>query len=174
MDLQVFEKAFTPKNLGFGGVALGLFLILDGGVGLATAQRYANWKTVPGVVEASDVSSRLVRETKDGKTRKRRRYAVKIRYGYDVDGKHYTSDSIGARTFNLSGRMFQSRFGSRSSADRIAERYPEGGAVNVHYDPSNPAEAVLETDTGFGKGGMLVGLLIALAGGAFVFSARAS
>ena len=37
---------------------------------------------------------------------------------------------------------------SQSYAAGVAARYPKGAAVDVHYDPANPANAALENPTG--------------------------
>lgn len=58
-----------------------------------------------------------------------------IRYAYAVDGVNYESDR-----FHFTGPAWK----DRDAALAAAARYPVGAPVTAHYDPSDPAVAVLD------------------------------
>jgi len=65
---------------------------------------------------------------------------------------------------------------SSSSWNEIADmvaRYPVGSRVTVHYDPSDPGAAMLETRPPLGVfGPLLLGLLATVTGGSRCFAPR--
>lgn len=153
------------NNLVVGAVvaAIGLVALLAGWFIRSTALQMASWPTVQGKVLSSTVTSKRERRTSgtsdDRRSRNQTMYTAKVRYEYSVEGKRYESSRIGAMEQSSS---------SRSSAQSRADRYPVGGACTVHYDPSDPASAVLEVGGGtIGLIVMIVGAL-ALAGGGAV------
>ena len=98
------------------------FLYLHKRAGSALAQA-GSWPSIIGRVK----QSRLL-ETYG-------RFAPMIVYEYGVDGHDYRGSRV--------------RFGhytnlSRQDAEAIICRYPEGGTVDVRYDPAAPSRAVLE------------------------------
>ena len=93
------------------------------------------WPVVQGEVELSTTESH--RDTDNGRTRTY--YAPVVEYSYTVNGNIYRS-----RRINVS----DTTSGSQAFAQKVATRYPEGNAVEVHYDPANPANAALENPTG--------------------------
>lgn len=62
----------------------------------------------------------------------------RIIYQYEVGGTTYQSDRIRAGDVHLRGGLT-----SREAYDTV-DRYPEGAAVTVYYNPANPAESALE------------------------------
>ena len=96
--------------------------------GLAVLSR--SWPTAPGKIDTSAVSDR--RTYRSG-----RLWALDVRYLYRVGGVDYTGTRL----------AFAPRWlGSQYTVDTLARRYAAGSAVDVRYDPDQPAEAVLETD----------------------------
>jgi hypothetical protein len=63
-------------------------------------------------------------------------YTLDLEYTYEVGGTTYT----GHGRQHTEGRTSDLR-----AAEALAARYPVGGEVVVHYDPDDPAKAVLET-----------------------------
>ncbi len=61
-------------------------------------------------------------------------FASRVRYRYRVDGETYHGERV---TFFLPSRHH-------------AKRLKKGTAIDVRYDPSNPARSVVETDVPFG------------------------
>ena len=58
-----------------------------------------------------------------------------VSYAYMVGGGRYTCDRITYAALNRSGT---------ADATAVAERYPAGAPVTVHYNPADPSDAVLE------------------------------
>lgn len=99
------------------------------------------WPTVTGKVMRTCIES--VTEDDDSDAGRSHRSpsettytGATIRYAFSVAGRDYQS------TRRHVGRpVFSS--GSRAAA-RVLAKYPQNGQVTVHYNPDNPAEAVLE------------------------------
>jgi hypothetical protein len=83
--------------------------------------------TVIGEVTHSDIE---VNSDSDGTT-----YDADIHFTYEVDGVEYRSETW--RYGSWSGP-------NRDAVQELLDRYPVGGACTVHYDPDDPASAVLE------------------------------
>lgn len=125
-----------PRLLG----AFGMLLLLAGtgllGAGLWTIGRSVmtkSWPTAPGVVVSSEIDVRDGRSDVDEVPVTT--YHPAVHYAYDVDGRRYVGERITCGDFgstDLGGRR------------AVAERYPLGSTVTVHYDPDAPQLAVLE------------------------------
>jgi hypothetical protein len=81
----------------------------------------ASWPVVPGVVTTSE-------RTKVGW-----RMQPRVTFSYNVDGKAYSSSKV----------SFAAGV-PKTDIDPILSRYPVSTPVQVHYQPGNPAVAVLE------------------------------
>ncbi len=96
---------------------------------LARARVSVTWPTVPGKVEWSRIeNTKAVRGPLF--------YRLAIAYRYDVDGRTYEGDTV--------------QFGPPCITDKdliegLADEYPAGKDVTVHYNPYAPEDAVLET-----------------------------
>ena len=88
------------------------------------------WPTVPGKIDASGVSQKAT-------YRSGRLWALDVRYVYRVGGVDYVGTQLA-----FAPRWIASQY----AIDTLARRYAVGTAVDVRYDPDQPAEAVLETD----------------------------
>lgn len=95
-----------------------------------------NWKTTQGVVIESQVVDKGHSSKSKGKN-----YKPVIVYSYTVDGDVFTSDRIlfGMATF---GTLFKS--GSERSREWVSQ-YPEGAAVTIAFNPSEPSQSTLTT-----------------------------
>jgi hypothetical protein len=60
-----------------------------------------------------------------------------VLYEYEVYGRTYQGQQIKA------GDQFMRTYSSRSAYDTV-DRYPEGAAVTVYYDPADPQQSALE------------------------------
>jgi hypothetical protein len=140
---------------GSGMVGIGLF-IAYGAVRMRVRTRQArNWPKVTGTIMASELETRTSRN--DGKPT--RMYGATISYSYEVGGKTYESDQVqlgGTRETSLPGEF-----------QRLVSRYPEGKRIHVHYDPRDPATAVLEP----GETGGIFNVAMVAGGFAFVGAA---
>ncbi|WP_035665387.1 DUF3592 domain-containing protein [Bradyrhizobium sp. Ec3.3] len=111
-------------TLMFGGMLFNL-LRLRGRIQAATS-----WIAVEGVIIASDVKapSAYVSDDLDDAT-------PLVRYRYRVGGREFESD----RT-----RIGGTAMTTRTLAMRQAAQYPVGAVVDVHVDPKDPGNAVLD------------------------------
>lgn len=125
----------TIAGLVAGLVFLALFLAFH-----RRAAQMRRWPTINGRIVSSEVyefrrprtdSSRSRR----GRSRTETRYMPVVEYTYTVGGRQYSSRSIWDGT-EVSG--------SHAYALSVAQRYPAGGTVTVHYDPAAPGTAALE------------------------------
>lgn len=129
---------------------VGALVLMWGIASSRSALLSVRWPSVPGAVTISTIKSS--RSSKGGTT-----YGADIHYTYAVSDNKYIGDKV--------------TFGDISTSDsndarQILNRYPVGKAVNVFYNPNNPAEAVLET--GFTMGLLLplgIGTIFTLVGG---------
>jgi hypothetical protein len=63
-------------------------------------------------------------------------YHAEVPYEYAVDGQTQSSNQISFGDYGSS---------DPSHARSVVNKYPPGTVVTVHYSPSNPTQAVLET-----------------------------
>jgi hypothetical protein len=138
-------------------VLIGLGAIGAGAWNLFQSLRCTRWPVTEGVI----TNAKMTRSSsgKGGDT-----YGASIAYDYKVAGTFHTSTRL----------AFGAMSSSRARAQAILDRYPVGKQVAVHYAPTYPEEAVLETGV---HGGtwicFAVGTVFVLAGAMFlgVFSA---
>ena len=109
-----------------GVVVLAFFL-----AGRRMSKDAAGWPVTRGTVVIS--STEIVHQTDRG--RDLIFHAPVVEFTYQVHGHEYRS-----RQVTLGAKLA----GTRSFAEKIAARYPEGSAVEVHYDSANPSNAVLQ------------------------------
>jgi hypothetical protein len=66
-------------------------------------------------------------------------FLLRFRYEYFVDGKRYECT-------RLSFFYLSTVYGKAQSAKSFVKHHPRGSALEVHYQPSNPANAVVDVD----------------------------
>jgi hypothetical protein len=110
--------------IAFFGAGLALDVYSGDHLWLATSS--TGWPTADGTIGASEIETTRARRSAS--------YAAHVTYTYSVDGKPLGGSQI---TFGNEG------LGDRSVAMAIVERFPRGSEVKVHYQPGNPANAVL-------------------------------
>lgn len=123
-EQQVRKRRFSTATVLF---LIGTGLILYGGNTLATAWRSSSWPTTEGKITYSALRS-------EG--------APGLWYEYRVQGTRYV-----AEFYRVGGNA--TPFASVAKA--ASERYPEGRAVKVYYNPNDPSEAVLEPGVWYGN-----------------------
>ena len=99
------------------------------------SRRAADWPLVRGTVLSS--GTERLKSSTTGRTTVT--HAPTVEYGYRVNDVDYVSRQI---------KVGMAMSASESYAAGVAARYPEGAAIDVHYDPANPANAALENPTG--------------------------
>ncbi|MER9331789.1 DUF3592 domain-containing protein [Mesorhizobium sp. M0488] len=127
-----------PQNLGAGALLLfmGLFVLRMGFVQKSMAEQAAKWPVAVGRIETSGVQAIRTRERFGGYRPWRTIFKSRIVYSYGIAGQRYSADRVA--------------FGATVSASLPGlvggqvRRCVEGSKVDVHYDPANPASAVLE------------------------------
>jgi hypothetical protein len=117
--------------------ALGVYLLLFGLMWLIDGLRQRNWPEVNGIVVSSTVESFKTMVASKGGNTHMKMYRAAVIYTYEAGGRQYRSSQI--RREKVSG--------AEELAKAVVEKYPAGSSVRVHYNPDNPADAVLETST---------------------------
>ena len=117
--------------IGFGLVTLLMFI-----ASLKVSKQAKGWASVEGKVLISTTQS--FERYNEG--RHTTMYAPLVEYSYQVNGQAYRS-----RQIKLGVKVETGQAG----AEKTAARYPEGGVVQVRYDPANPGNAALEMPGGY-------------------------
>jgi hypothetical protein len=91
------------------------------GIGAWLQMLSASWPRVPGIMTASEVSGR-------------KRNSWKLEYAYTVAGQNYKCDKFAIDPMPVQGE---------AEVQRHVAAYPVGAAIEVAYNPRNPADAVL-------------------------------
>lgn len=89
------------------------------------AQASLAWPHVCGVIAKSEVVFQI-------------RYVPKVLYRYEVAGKTFVGTRIGI------GELSGAGYRLRQDAEREIERFKNGSAVPVFYDPVDPSKSALE------------------------------
>lgn len=115
-------------------IVIGLPLVATGCRNLWDAYASPSWPTAPGKIKNSRVQEYLT-----GTSTSRNRtttFWASIVFEYSVDGQKYISDTV--YLGDSSGSA------DSSEAEALHLRYPNDAIVNVYYNRTNPAIAVLE------------------------------
>jgi hypothetical protein len=91
------------------------------------------WPAVPGEVIHSDTEDQTTVNNEGNATT---HYRAWVRYAYEVKGRKYVGHDV---SFGFQWHWF------RWTAQRVANRYPEGKRVRVHYRVADPQDATIET-----------------------------
>jgi hypothetical protein len=139
--------------IGFGAIAIAIGVALyvsQFRQGLrATASK--RWPVSPGTVIAS-----ALEKSPDG----RWRYRAAVQYRYRAGGKEYQSDRI----------FWGGNEGRQKHIASVIAAYPQGSKVSVHYDPQNPAEAVLDPAQHIGSRPLVLYAMAMITLGLFVLT----
>ena len=139
--MKPWEHPLAIVGAGVVLLAVGVYVGVQG-------ERSRNWPTAPGIITESDVQS-----NRSLTGRRRRSSSARITYQYLVNGKSYNNDVV---SYGMG--LFENEY-------TLVRLHPQGSRVDVHYDPGNPARAVLDPGAG------LVSLLAVLGGvGCFIYA----
>ena len=108
----------------------------------------AKWPTVPGVIISAELDS-YVKYDDDGDASTM--YTPLITYEYEVEGNVHTNNRVRVRAFVATNMQ--------SVSSKKLDDYPVGSAVEVHYDPFNPDDALLEIDPSKINIPMIIGIV---------------
>jgi hypothetical protein len=137
---------------GLRGVVLVVMIFTAAGVTIYQKRKEMQalaWPEAQAVITRSRVDSTYDREEAglhngtiviggsrdDGRTHKVlvTKFRPDIAYRYEVDGRSYAGSQTNIRKVSR----------ERDTVERLLARYPVGAAVSVHYNPADPAEAML-------------------------------
>jgi hypothetical protein len=115
-----------------GVLALGAVVLVRWGLGSMRQRSVARWPTTIATVVYSQVASE---DRRDRSGRDLVRYVPVIAYEYAVEGAVYQAARL--------------RFGDTAEPDlarvrQVAERFPVGAGIEIHYNPARPGEATIE------------------------------
>ena len=114
------------------GIASMAGILLGGLVSIAAAHSIVmGWSSRDWPQTGGEVAIAYVRVIRSS-TRNTTTYEANVAYQYRVQGTDYASSNISYKSVEF------------EDGRKIVERYPEGKAVSVYYDPRRPQRAVLE------------------------------
>ncbi len=135
VELMVPNTAHAPFVAACVGFALVAALFIWGFQ--RAAARTRTWPIIAGQIASSGVHEFHELEQNGHSSRWQTLYRPEVTYNYEIAGVRYTGDKV-----NMGGAVSAS---TDALARRVAAKYPVGTAVEVHYNPANPAESMLET-----------------------------
>ena len=118
-------------------ILLGGLLITDGIFGvvlflnLRALRAAKDWVSTRGTIITSKIKVMGMR-SRGGRTQTN---IPVVEYSYQVGGQSYQNDKLYA------GHAFGGD--KKQATEKFLEQYPEGGSVEVFYNPNNPAESAL-------------------------------
>lgn len=113
-------------------MAMGLAGAIWSGTAVYKGISSSSWPVVMGVIKSSELQENKRKEHGRSKTT----YITKLQYEYSIGGKRYTSDRFCFGDYGSSD-------GNR--AQIIRSRYPVGTSAQIHFNPIEPEESVLQT-----------------------------
>ncbi len=144
----------TSKSIGTRLIIIvffGIFVLFGGaalyiaGEGAYYGYQSRSWPSTRGLIEESTIKTRV-------KKKGRKKRSLVINYRYKVDGMTYR---------NGKAQYLDNMFYSKTMKQRIVSRYQAGSQAPIHYNPANPAQAVLIPGFPIWSffGGLIVGIL---------------
>jgi hypothetical protein len=130
---------------------IGVVLLVLALVSRRKADASQKWPVVGGRVITASL---LEHSSSDPEDYSSTMYEPAVEYEFPAGG-----ETVKGRRIAFGANRFD-----RGRAQRILDRYPPGSLVNVHYNPQNPHEAVLETAAAGGKVLLIVGIVFAALG----------
>lgn len=118
----------------FAGIGLALFVF---GINQRRKARATEqWPTAAGTITAARIDEERRTTRTQGRTETHISYKPIVEYTYDVNGTRFQGGRLSA-----GGDMSY----DYNTAQRVLSTYQPGQPAAVHYDPADPAQAVLET-----------------------------
>ncbi len=126
------EMSGMTVALGAFGAAIALFALAFH----RQAAKVRTWPVVPGKIKTSGLEE-FRAAPEEGRSRGATQFQSKVSYSYRYNNIDYsgTQASYGGQVTSTSRWMIE----------RLAKKYPNGKVVEVHVNPENPSQAVLET-----------------------------
>jgi len=121
----------------------GSALLLFGLSFLKGAYTSQGWPTAQGDVEAVNLNRDRVTDSRPPAYN----YTYTVAYSYEVDGTRYQSDRYSLGSGSIASRIYREQQNAIAAAK---ETYSIGQSVDVYYNPSSPADAVLKPGANIG------------------------
>ncbi len=156
--MDTTSSVFTyliPLLLGGIFVVLGIALLIFGSRERKKAKAAAAWPTVNGTIASSRLDQSTRTERREGRSYTHTSYKPVVEYSYAIGGQTYQ----GNRIFPGATMSYD-----QGTAQNIVNRYQPGSTATVHYDPANPAMAVLEIKAKGGNLFFIMGIVFASLG----------
>ena len=116
---------------------MGAFALSFGWKALKKEREAARWPSAPGIVISSELESYMDTDSEGDLLTF---YRPKITYQYEVEGDVYTCNTVKTTPFGSSNLP--------KGPEKKLAAYPVGKQVVVHYDPTDPSNALMEFKTG--------------------------
>ncbi len=113
-------------------IVIGMVFLAISLLQMRKAKTAESWPTIAGTVLSSELEEHRSHNSKTHTTTVT--YTPKVEYQYELLGTKYLGKKI----------SFGSAAYDYNTASGKLAPYPNGAAVTVHYDPSEPSKAVLE------------------------------
>jgi Protein of unknown function (DUF3592) len=139
-------------------IALGLIGLVNMLLLRRRAQRTMKWSVAGGIIRSSHIQKGKSGSSVGHGNTRTTTYKGEIVYTYTVDGSQFEGSRV---QFGATRRAFH-----KYEIEQFIESYPEGKAVDVHYDPENPGKSVLEVGLSptMKKGMLFIAAMLALGG----------
>jgi len=124
-------------------VLIGIGILAYGGYDYTQAQEDVESAIqVDGTIENTGIEEVTYRRDTDDDGIKERKtdYVATVQYTYTHDGQTYTNDQV------YPGGTTDTRFGSRSGAEDLANDYSAGQTVTIYVTPDEPGTSFLVND----------------------------
>jgi Protein of unknown function (DUF3592) len=120
----------------------GTYLIVDGLRSLLRGRDAVSWPVFAGEVLSSEIEQTV--------TYALVLYSPRISYRYDVNGQHLEGDTI---------QVTDTKYLSERAAQAKTARYPVGAKVEVHVNPEDVVDGVLETGSDAARRRVVLGFV---------------
>ena len=132
-QLGPVQRFIAARILPWGILAMGTLTLYLGIATMVGGWASEGWPSVPGVVANSEIETQY--SNSNSTTRSNFTYHASVQYDYEVEGETYSAERVSFGEYGT---------GDGEYAQEVVGRYPAGAEVTVHYDPDDPARAVLE------------------------------
>ena len=155
MDTSTSLTFLIPLCLAgvFGAIGVGFFIF--GYIQRRKAKVTEAWPTVSGTIVSARLDQHMRTERHDGHSYTSTSHTPIIEYSYQVGQRAYQGNRV------FPGATMSYDLGT---AQGIVNRYQPGMTVTVHYDPTDPTQAVLETKSKGGNLFLILGAIFAVLG----------
>jgi len=124
---------------------VGLLFVVVYTINHGKVHKALTWPVISGTVVATDIKKHSYSSGRGGQ--RRVHYEPIVNYTYAVGGQNYNGKRLTYGAIEVSEEAASEKLG----------QFPQGGPVEVHYNPRKPQEAVLELGLEAGKINLFAG-----------------